>query len=293
MTSSKTSPKRSKKRPKRPKEPPKNERLDDAIAEYMKALIAYRNNSDPHKKSPSVRLIALSHGIIPSTLGRRVAGQTHSHQEASEDQQRLTPVEEQALKGWIFQVAEWGWPPKVSQVKFMATEMLVDKGDNRALGYNWMTGFLRRNSDLQSRFSQPLDQERAATHDPEVLLRWFQLVGSIIQKYDIQQADTYNMDETGFALGVTGRTRVICPRADLQIYVTQDGNREWTTLIECISADGRLLKIFMIFKGKQIKKAWTDLLEHKDEFIAMSETGWTNNVLGLEWFIRYVPHCLT
>lgn len=101
------------------------------------------------------------------------------------------------------------------------------------------------------------------------------------------------MDETGFALGVTGRTRVICPRADLQIYVTQDGNREWTTLIECISADGRLLKIFMIFKGKQIKKAWTDLLEHKDEFIAMSETGWTNNVLGLEWFIRYVPHCLT
>lgn len=48
----------------------------------------------------------------------------------------------------------------------------------------------------------------------------------------------------------------------------------------------------MIFKGKQIKKAWTDLLEHKDEFIAMSENGWTNNVLGLEWFIRYVSHII-
>ena len=34
------------------------------------------------------------------------------------------------------------------------------------------------------------------------------------------------MDEKGFALGVAGRTRVICFREDLQICVTQDGTRE-------------------------------------------------------------------
>ena len=110
----------------------------------------------------------------------------------------------------------------------------------------------------------------------------------VIQKYDIQPEDTYNMDEKGFALGVAGRAKVVCSRDDLQVYATQDGNREWVSLIECISADGRLLGMFIIFKGKRHMKAWYNALEDPDAFIALSENGWTNNVLELEWFIRYV-----
>ena len=60
------------------------------------------------------------------------------------------------------------------------------------------------------------------------------------------------------------------------------------SLIECISADERLLGMFIIFKGKRHMKAWYNALEDPDAFIALSENGWTNNVLGLEWFIRYV-----
>ena len=72
---------------------------------------------------------------------------------------------------------------------------------------------------------------------------------SVIQKYDIQPEDTYNMDEKGFALGVAGRVKVICSQDDLQVYATQDGNREWVSLIECISADRKLLEMFIIFKS--------------------------------------------
>ena len=59
------------------------------------------------------------------------------------------------------------------------------------------------------------------------------------------------------------------------------------SLIECISADGRLLVSFIIFKGKRYMKAWYDVLEDEDAYIGLSENGWTNNTLGSEWFERY------
>ena len=169
----------------------------------------------------------------------------------------------------------------------MASEILLDRGDHRPLGINWVSKFLSRHSELQSRFSQPLDKDRAATHDSHLLLHWFQLVRSVIQEYDIQKEDTYNMDEKGSALGGTGKARVICFREDIQVYKTQDGNREWATLIECISGDSRLLPMFLILKGKRQMKAWFAFVEDEEAYIAVSDNGWTNNVIGLEWFEKY------
>ena len=153
----------------------------------------------------------------------------------------------------------------------MASELLMNKGDYRELGPNWVSRFLSRHSKLRSRFSQPLDRDRAETHDPKKLMRWFQLVESTIQKYSIQQKDVYNMDEKGFAIGAAERSRVVCHKSNLQIYKTQDGNREWVSLIECISADERLLGLFIIFKGKRQMKAWYDVLKDEDSYIALSE----------------------
>lgn len=273
-------------KPKDPEELPKEERLDLAIDEYKKAFLVFQMSDDPNQEKPSVRLIAREYGLIYTTLLRRVTGKTQSYQEAHEDEQRLSPTEEKALKSWIFQISEWGWPPRVSRVRYMACEMLQAKNDYRKLGLNWVYRYVGRYSDLRSCFSQPLDRERAATHDPKILIDWFELFKSVLQKYDIRQEDTYNMDEKGLALGGAGKARVVCPKTDFQAYKTQDGNREWVSLIECISADGRLLAPFIIFKGKRHMKAWYDVLE-EDAHIGLSENGWTNNTLGSEWFERY------
>ena len=268
---------------------PQKERLDLAIQEYNRRLTAFLDGTSESKKKPAVGPVARSWGLVETTLTRRINGQTKSHHQAHEEEQRLTPVEEQALKSWILTVAEWGWPPTVSLVRHMVYEMLVEKGDHRPLGMHWIQKFLSRHEDLQSRFSQPLDKERAATHDVKKLLGWFALVESVIQKYDIQKEDTYNMDEKGNALGNAGKSRIICSKHDLSAYKAQDGSREWASLIECISADGRLLAMFLILKGKRQMKSWFEVLEDRDAWIAVSENGWTNNVLGLEWFIKCIP----
>ena len=45
--------------------------------------------------------------------------------------------------------------------------------------------------------------------------------------------------------------------------------------------DGRVLKPWIIFKGKVQQKAWFEVL--KEGHIAVSENGWTDNELGLAW----------
>lgn len=87
-------------------ERPQKERLDLAVQEYNRDLVAFLNGTSDSKKKPAIEPIALFWGLVPNTLYRRVKGQTKSHHQAHEEEQRLTPVEEQALKLWILQVAE-------------------------------------------------------------------------------------------------------------------------------------------------------------------------------------------
>ncbi len=93
--------------PKASKEVSKSERLQLAIDEYKQAYLLYENNLDPHKKPSEIAPIAYEYGIIPTTLRRRLAGKTRAHREAYDNELRLSPVEEEALAGWILQVMFW------------------------------------------------------------------------------------------------------------------------------------------------------------------------------------------
>lgn len=188
--------------------------------------------------------------------------------------------QEDALAHWATLMHSWGWPPRVKQVRLMAMELLRAAGETEELGVNWVQRFLFRHSHLVSVFSQALNKERAVMHDEEVIRNWFQLVSNTLKEYDIDLEDTYNMDEKGFALGLLGKHRVICS-IHYSPTLTQDGNREWVSLIECVCADGGVLKAWYIFKGKVHMKAWYEVL--KDGQIFLSENGWTTNEIELAW----------
>ncbi|GMG16901.1 unnamed protein product [Aspergillus oryzae] len=75
------------------------------------------------------------------------------------------------------------------------------------------------------------DYQRAECEDPQIIQKWFNLFHETIQKYGILEQDIYNMDETGFQMGVASTARVICgsETRDAHAKTIQPGNREWTT----------------------------------------------------------------
>jgi hypothetical protein len=52
------------------------------------------------------------------------------------DQQRLTYLEEEALKDRCLQLEAWGFPARVEALCRMAKDILFDKGDTEKLGKN-------------------------------------------------------------------------------------------------------------------------------------------------------------
>jgi hypothetical protein len=125
---------------------------------------------------------------------------------------------------------------------------------------------------------------------------WFKLVEDTIAKYGVTEEDIFNFDETGFQMGVISTSKVITtsdrkgrPRTK------QPGNRKWVTAIEAVNARGWAIPPFIIFDGKLHQTTWYHTGIPSTWRIAVSDNGWTNDKLGLEWiqhFHENTKHCM-
>ena len=153
------------------------------------------------------------------------------------------------------------------------------------VGENWVQRLLDRHPELKTKYSRKYDYQRALCEDPEKLLAWFARVQKTVAEYGILDNDIYNFDETGFQMGVASTSKVVT-RSDRRNrpVVIQPGNREWTTVIECVNATGWSLDPMIIFEGKVHISSWyegSELL--KTWRIGVSNNGWTTDELTFEW----------
>jgi hypothetical protein len=128
---------------------------------------------------------------------------------------------------------------------------------------------------------------------------YYNLLYSKMSEYKVLPCNSYNMDEKGFMIGVTTRSkRVFSRRQYEKKEVTaslQDGNREWITVVATICADGTALPPGLIFMSKNstMQASWVADIEAGKHQVHVSSTpsGWTNDDAALSWveqvFNRY------
>ncbi len=80
-----------------------------------------------------------------------------------------------------------------------------------------------------------------------------------------------------------GSSKVVFSKYQKQAFIKQAGNREWASLIEVVGTSGRRLPLFVIFKGKKWKDDWYTRDMQAGDRISLSENGWTDNKLCIEW----------
>ncbi|KAJ5300123.1 hypothetical protein N7508_007366 [Penicillium antarcticum] len=242
----------------------------------------------------SIREAARIFNVPRSTLRGRVNGQTF-RPDTRANNHILTVQEEESLVKWIFDLDYRGQAPQQCMVREMADILLAERVSKASskrpaqVGKNWVTGFVRRQPKLQSRFSRKYNYQRAQNEDPEVIRAWFDKVHQTICRYGITDADIYNFDETGFAIGVTATSKVVT-RSEYygKRAVAEPGNREWVTAIECIGS-GFALDPYIIFKGRVFIQGWFEYLP-KGWRLDKSENGWTTNEIGLRWLSEsFIP----
>ena len=180
-----------------------------------------------------------------------------------------------------------GLPLRISNVRYLAQLLLsarLKSSEKAAIGEQWVNWFIQRHPELKSKYTHQYDYQRAKCENPELIKNWFTCVQETIQKYGILEQDIYNMDETGFQMGVASTSKVICgsETRDSHARSIQPGNREWITIIVAINATGSVLPPQIIFAGKKHQSQWYSAIP-EDYRISMSDNGWTNDAIGLEW----------
>jgi hypothetical protein len=102
----------------------------------------------------------------------------------------------------------------------------------------------------------------------------------------------HNFDETGFQMGVIGSMKVVTgSERRTRPELVQPGDREWVTVIQSICAGGYATPPFIIYKGRVHISAWYEEagIPHNWK-LSVSENGWTNNALSLEWLKHFDTH---
>lgn len=119
-----------------------------------------------------------------------------------------------------------------------------------------------------------------------------------MEKYHIKPHNIHNFDEKGFLLGLCHSTKRIVGIAQLKskkiIGASQDGSREFISLLACICADGTAIPPALIYQGTSgdLQDTWLEDFDHSSDqaYFATSEKGWTNEDLGLKWLEIFDRH---
>jgi hypothetical protein len=157
---------------------------------------------------------------------------------------------------------------------------------------SWVTRFIGRHSiDLISKWTADTDNNCHQADSRNKYSLYFDLLGDKITHYNIDPRHTYNIDEKGFLVGITGRSnrvfsRKMWERKEVSAAI-QDGSREWITVPACVCADGSHSPPSLIYQSaaSTIQSGWVEDIEAKEHSVHVisSPSGWINKDIGLAW----------
>lgn len=237
----------------------------------------------------SVAAAAREFGIPRTTLISRLQG--HQNIRAGhQNQQRMTPEQEEAFSDWIPEEDASGAPPSHTRAREMASRILCMNGDTAPIGKRWIQNFLKRNPRVSSVVGRKIEAPRAKAGTQEQVGNYLKLFDETRKRLRIETENIYNMDETGIALGLCTNTQVLASSKKKKTYYKSPENREWVSIIETISASGRKLRCLTIFKGKSLQSSWFNIDQVPDWVYTYSENGWTSNNVGIDWLNQiFIP----
>ena len=233
----------------------------------------------------SIRETARQYHISKDYLRRRLNG-VDTRKEVNETRQSLSKSQEQQLVDWVLLQARLGWAPPHSRFRLFAQRIYIQSGGQNRLGKHWHVAFFRRHPEVKSIRSTGIDFLRVNGASRSNIDEFFdRLDHEELSKVLLE--DTYNVDEIGTMIGLGDNPMVIGPAAVRKIVTMDPGNREWVTIIECISAAGRVLPPLVIFKGADVQQQWFQQQIDQEDFFdwlfTASPKGWTNNSIALRW----------
>lgn len=254
----------------------------------QEALDYYLKNPDS-----KVATIAREFGISRQRLQRRLQG-INQRPGWKAHNTKLTRPEEAALCRYIDRLDVANFSVRPEFITDAANYILKERSSSSSsasvptVGKLWTTRFIRRHRYLRQR-QQMLDSNRQSSEDVNRVIAYFNSLRKVIDEEGVIPEDIWNMDETGFRIGV-GKDQLIITKRKRAHLFSMPENRESATAIEAIATDGRHLPLFLILSGQLHMSNWYRQQLDEATVIAVSPTGYSNDQLSFQWIQHFDRH---
>jgi hypothetical protein len=256
------------------------ERIQNAITEFKEG------------RFKSIRVCADTWQVSKSTVAYRMSGR-NSRARSHEYRQILSSTEEKTLVRWLTRLTSAGFPASPALAIEMAEEirrlrfrLTSTPTSLRLIGKHWLDRFRIRHPEIQGVWTRQIDGVRHNTVILEAVKTYFEATTELCLQHQYPPERRYNMDESGFAVGVSQSSRALVNIREGSNWKVVKGRQEWITAIECISAAGVALPPLLIYKAKYTNTGWIPTDTPSDWHFSTSASGWTSNSHGFEWLTR-------
>ncbi|KNB04637.1 hypothetical protein FOXG_19717 [Fusarium oxysporum f. sp. lycopersici 4287] len=225
-----------------------------------------------------------------TTLSDRLRG-LPSKSEVTQPAQLLYKSQEARLVAWILRQEALGYAPSHSQVRVTVAALLRQQGQERPIGVHWLVRFIKRHPEIDKKVGKRQEAARFNSFTP-VAVNWYFNIRESEYGW-IKPENTVNVDEGGIMAGF-GLDSLVIGSSDprRKAFLKGSQSRTWTSFIEAVTADGRLLNPGIIFKGKELLKQWfiDEFNKIVDWYYITSDNGWTDHHIVVEWLKEvYLP----
>ncbi|KAI0996858.1 hypothetical protein K3495_g11325 [Podosphaera aphanis] len=130
----------------------------------------------------------------------------------------------------------------------MVAKILNLEEENTSIGKNWVYRFLSRHPQIKGMTGKPLDKARVQAATTETIDGFYSLFESVKRDFDVRLENIWNMDEHRLGLGMCTNQRVIGISNKSSTDRETPEDREWVSIVETVSVDGRKTRPLVIFK---------------------------------------------
>jgi hypothetical protein len=110
---------------------------------------------------------------------------------------------------YIVGLTERGLPPTKEMIQSFAGEVV-----KKEVGEGWVLRFVERHKDaLITKWTSGMDRNRHQADSEHKYSLYFDLLEFKITEHSVLPENTYNMDEKGFMIGQSGRSKRVFSRA--------------------------------------------------------------------------------
>ncbi|EED19259.1 transposon, putative [Talaromyces stipitatus ATCC 10500] len=234
-------------------------------------------------------IVAREFNVPYRRLLARVNGQT-ALQERPTQNNILTNDQECAVKAWIDNVDLMGIPPTNRMIISCANAILQDANPHvqppPTVGTGWVYRFTKRIGYTRVK-QKIIDPKRLEAEDLGVIQTWFDRLEIQLRINKITPSKLWNFDETGFQVGQGKNESIVTQFPRTSTRIASASSRESLTIIESVSAAGKVIPPLIILKGKHHMEEWYQNLFEDDYCVAYSEKGYSNAELTYEWLHHF------